>query len=234
MKSIPTPKKDFDIYIARPDTQWVLREGDPLADIYAQGYLPYSGARDSKDIFYSGRSARVVLADFELSSENRRIAKRFDGLFQKELVPFAQFKPDDYFWDLSLTYFAKKHGPNAMPRTRIEALFDAGIITTVVVYRHNADIVAYVFEVEDASASRRMGHYWYSFYDIRYARQSLGMWLMLDCVRTAKERGLSYYYLGTVYGEKALYKTNFEPLEWWDGAKWNLDQKLLRERGRSE
>ncbi|HVY72553.1 MAG TPA: GNAT family N-acetyltransferase [Candidatus Paceibacterota bacterium] len=230
MKTIPLPAKDFDIYIARSDTQWILREGEPLAEVYEQGYLPYSGAQDSKDIFYSGRSARVILADFELSSENRRIAKKFDGAFTREVIPFAEFKPDDYFWTLSLTYFAQKHGANAMPRARIEALFDAGILTSVIVYSNAEKIVAYVLEAEDGN----MGHYWYSFYDITLAKQSLGMWLMLDCVRAAKERGLAYYYLGTVYGEKALYKTNFQPLEWWDGTGWNIDQKLLRERGRSE
>lgn len=230
MKSIPTPTKDFDIYIARPDTQWIAREGEPLDEIYSQGYLPYSGANDSKDIFYSGRSARVVLTNFALTSENRRIAKRFDGTFEKEYIPFAQFKPDEHFWTLSLTYFAQKHGENAMPRARIEALFAAGIITTVVVYRHGTDIVAYVFEVEGGT----MKHYWYSFYDIQYAKQSLGLWLMLDCIRSAKEYGTMHYYLGTVYGEKALYKTNFEPLEWWDGTGWNTNIKLLREHGRSE
>lgn len=230
MKIIPTPTKDFDIYIARPGTRWLMREGEPLADIYAQGYLPYSGAKDSKDIFYSGRSARVVLADFALTSENRRIAKRFDGMFQKERIPFAAFIPDEHFWNLSLTYFAQKHGANAMPRARIEALFAAGIITTVVIYRRAGEIVAYVLEAENGD----MGHYWYSFYDIQYAKQSLGMWLMLDCIRDAKERSLAYYYLGTVYGEKALYKTNFAPLEWWDEVHWSLDGKLLRERSRAD
>ncbi len=218
MKSISLPKKDFDIYIARPDTQWLLREGEPLAEIYAQGYLPYSGANDSKDIFYSGRSARVVLADFTLSSENRRIAKRFDEIFEKERVAFAEFIPDDYFLNLSLIYFAQKHGANAMPRARIEALFAAGIITTVVTYRRDTEIVAYVLEVESGD----MAHYWYSFYDIQYVQQSLGMWLMLDCVRDAKIAGKEFYYLGTVYGEKALYKTNFEPLQWWSGQEWSF------------
>lgn len=230
MKSIPLPHKDFDIYIARPDTQWILREGEPLDEVYAAGYLPYSGAHDSKDIFYSGRSARVDLVNFSPTSENRRIAKRFDGMFEKTRTPFAEFVPDEHFWDLSLTYFAQKHGPNAMPRPRIEALFNSGIITTVVVYKLADVAVAYVLEVEDGT----MGHYWFSYYDIQYARQSLGMWLMLDCVRDAKERGVLYYYLGTVYGEKALYKTNFAPLEWWDEARWSSDSKLLRERSRND
>src|SRR5581483_11424330 len=98
MKLISIPTKDFDIYIARPDTRWIMREGEPLEQIYAQGYLPYSGAKDSRDIFYSGRSARVVLVDFKLTSENRRIAKRFDGAFEKKIIPFAEFIPDDHFW----------------------------------------------------------------------------------------------------------------------------------------
>ncbi|OGC88946.1 hypothetical protein A2419_01115 [Candidatus Adlerbacteria bacterium RIFOXYC1_FULL_48_26] len=208
----------------------MLCEGEPLAEIYARGYLPYSGAKNSMNIFYSGRSARVVLTNFSATSENRRIAKRFDGVFQKERIPFTQFVPDDTFWNLSLIYFAQKHGANAMPRARIEALFAAGIITTVVVYKDTSNTVAYVLEVEQDD----MAHYWYSFYDIQYALQSLGMWLMLDCIRDAKERGVRYYYLGTVYGEKALYKTNFAPLEWWDEVDWSSDSKLLRERSRND
>jgi arginyl-tRNA--protein-N-Asp/Glu arginylyltransferase len=98
------------------------------------------------------------------------------------------------------------------------------------VYRLDNTPAAYVLEAEDGD----MGHYWYSFYDLQYVQQSLGMWLMLDCIRDAKERGLAYYYLGTVYGEKALYKTNFAPLEWWDGNAWSSDTKLLRERSRGD
>jgi arginyl-tRNA--protein-N-Asp/Glu arginylyltransferase len=57
---------------------------------------------------------------------------------------------------------------------------------------------------------------------------------MLDCIRSAKAAGLKHYYLGTVYGEKALYKTNFEPLEWWDGKSWSKDIALLKELSRRE
>lgn len=226
MKELASPPPvDFDVYIARPETKWLAREGEPLRTLYAKGYLPYSGAKDSRDIFYSGRSARIILPHFEMTSENRRIAKRFDGPFTKERIPVAQFAPDEVFWDLALTYFAKKHGPNAMPRARIEALFNSGLITTVVVYMHGLAPVAYVLEIEDGD----IAYYWYSYYDIAYARQSLGVWLMLDCIRTAKAAGKQYYYLGTVYGEKALYKTNFSPLEWWNGKHWSNDIRMLKE-----
>ena len=57
---------------------------------------------------------------------------------------------------------------------------------------------------------------------------------MLDALRDAKERGREHYYLGTVYGDKALYKTNFKPLQWWDGKGWNRDVALLKELGRKD
>ncbi len=55
---------------------------------------------------------------------------------------------------------------------------------------------------------------------------------MLDCIIAAKENNLKHYYLGTVYGEKALYKTNFNGLEYWDGNTWQKNisdlKKLIR------
>ena len=79
-----------------------------------------------------------------------------------------------------------------------------------------------------------MAHYWFSFYDLSLVHQSLGMWLMLDCIRDAKARGIEHYYLGTVYGAKALYKTNFEPLEWWSGNAWSADTVKLKARARAD
>ena len=64
---------------------------DELSLIYEKGFLPYSGKEGVRDIFYMARSARLVLKDFELNSENRRIAKRFDGSFTKEDIPLTDF-----------------------------------------------------------------------------------------------------------------------------------------------
>lgn len=225
------PQQDFVIYVARPDTLWALREpGEPLAPLYSQGYLPYSGAKEVHNVFYSARSARVVLKDFSLTSENRRIAKKFDGQFSKARVPATDFTADESFYTFCLSYFAAKHGEHAMPRERLEFIMRSGLVTTVAVYTKDNTPVAYVLEVVDSS----MGHYWFSFYDLAYARQSLGMWLMLDSTRDAKAAGLAYYYLGTVYGQHALYKTNFEPLEWWNGTVWSSNLQLLKEVCKSE
>lgn len=119
MRTIPSPRVDFNVYVARPDTHWGQRENDPLSSVYEQGYLPYSGANDVCDVYYSARSARVRLGDFALSSENRRIAKRFDGRFTKERVAAFAFEPDEAFWNFCLSYFSEKHGSSAMPKERL-------------------------------------------------------------------------------------------------------------------
>lgn len=225
------PQQDFNVYIARPETIWIEQEpGDQLAFIYESGHLPYSGADGLQGIFYSARSARITLKEFQLSSENRRIAKKFDGHFTKEKV--ADFKPDEAFYEFSTNYFAEKHGTHSMPTRRLETIMESGLISNTTIYRSIRDesIVAYVLEVRSGT----MGHYWFSFYDLQFARQSLGLWLMLDSIRDAKADGLIYYYLGTVYGEKALYKMNFEPVEWWNGSSWQHDTAALKKLARKD
>ncbi|MFZ2763471.1 MAG: arginine-tRNA-protein transferase, partial [Minisyncoccia bacterium] len=47
--------------------------GVTLAEVYAAGYCPYSNAANVQNVFYMCRSLRVVLKDFTLNSENRRV-----------------------------------------------------------------------------------------------------------------------------------------------------------------
>jgi arginyl-tRNA--protein-N-Asp/Glu arginylyltransferase len=231
MKIIAPPAADFSSYIARPETIFIEREDEPLATLYSQGFLPYSSTENLHNVFYSARSARIALPELALTSENRRIARKFDGQFSKERAPLPGFNADEAFYSFCLDYFAAKHGADAMPRARLKTILSAGLITAVATYRNAEDaVVAYVLEVAEGA----MAHYWFSFYDLVLAKQSLGLWLMLDCARDAQARGLAHYYLGTVYGHKALYKTNFEPLEWWSGSAWSRDIVLLKDLSRSE
>ena len=207
-----------------------LDEGDDLSLLYNAGFLPYSGSPDAPDTLYMARSARVVLPRFALTSENRRITKKFDGQFSKKRVPLKEFVVDEPFIAFCLEYFAKRHGAATMPRARLEFILASKFISDVIVYTQGEKPVACVLVMRQGS----MEHYWFSFYDLSLTAQSLGLWLMLDCVRDAQAAGLEHYYVGTVYGEKALYKTNFEPLEWWSGAEWQTNVSLLKERGRSD
>ena len=200
-------------------------DSDLLSEIYKRGYLPYSGNTAIRDTFYMARSARIPLLDFEPTSENRRIAKKHDGVFEKKRIPFEEFNlHDETFLTFCLTYFKTRHG-DSMPEERLKFILSLNLISHIVIYKKGESIVAYVFEVSD----EQMTHFWYSFYDLVYLRQSLGLWLMLDSMRDAKNAGLEHFYLGTAYGEKGLYKTNFEPLEFWDGEIWNPDVRTLKQ-----
>lgn len=209
----------------------VKEKGDKLADIYTAGYLPYSGSPGVKDVFYMARSARVPLTSLKFSSENRRVAGKFDGQLMRKLVPFKNCDAKDKnFKNFCVNYFTKRHGPAVMPKERLETLFNADLITHIVSYHRDEKPAAYVLEVGD----KDMVHFWYSFYDTSLIHQSLGMWLMLDSARHARNAGKKYFYIGTVYGEKALYKTAFENIEFWNGRKWVAGKKELKNLGRSD
>lgn len=207
--------------------EWAeLERGDAVEHFYANGFLPYSADPKIQGKFYMARSARIPLARFATTSENRRIAKRFDNT----LVRRVSEKCDVRVRELFLEYFAKRHGKSVMSAERFDAILSTPLPLRVITYEQNNEPVAAVLEVAEGG----FGHFWFSAYDPALVEQSLGMWLMLDCVRAAKEAGLAHYYLGTVYGGKALYKTNLEPLEWWDGSSWMSDLPRLKALARAE
>ena len=117
-----------------------------------------------------------------------------------------------------------------MPSKRLNTILESGLVSQVVCYRRSQIPVAYVFEVSDQTLT----HFWFSFYDLFWARQSLGMWLMLDSAYHARQRQVEYLYLGTVYGERALYKTAFANLEFWDGECWLNGVKKIKQLGRED
>ena len=177
------------------------------------------------------RSARVPLADFSFTSENRRVAKKFIGKFHRSSKSIKDFNLHDKdFLSFCVNYFAKRHGPKIMPLDRLMTILKSGVVSHVVSYSNEGVPVAYVLECSD----KQMTHFWFSFYDLGLIHQSLGMWLLLDSARSAKDGGADYLYVGTVYGEKALYKTAFKNLEYWDGSNWIADIKKLKDLSRSE
>lgn len=202
---------------------------DTLRDIYNEGFLPYSGHIDAKDIFYMARSGRIDLDSFSLTSENRRITKKLDSFFSKSIVPIKNFLySDKNFLNFCQSYFNAKHGRKIMSEERLLTILEQGPVSHIITYTKGDDIVAHVFIVSEKDFS----HFWFSFYDLSYADQSLGMWLMIDVARLEKENRKKHLYVGTVYGDESLYKTNLRPIEYWDGEKWNKDVKELRKKVR--
>lgn len=203
--------------------------GDKLHEIYEKGFLPYSGSKGISDIFYMARGTRADITHWEPTSENRRVLRMFDGQFEKKIKDPQDIRHDEIFFELCLSYFNLAHG-SVMPRERLELILDMGLVSSVIEYSKDGVPQAYLLLVEDEI----MSHYWFSFYKHEYAKTSLGMWLALDHIRELSKNGKKYFYFGTCYAEKALYKTNVEPLEFWNGTAWIHDTALLKSLCRSD
>lgn len=221
---------NYDSYTFGYASYCLYERGDSLSEIYKQGYLPYSGSPDLKNIFYMARSSRIPLDSFYLSSENRRIMKKFEKGFQSKSTPLSEFDTHNQeFLLFCLNYFKKRHGPKVMPLARLKFILNNGLVTNIIEGRIDGEVISYIFEVTE----KDMTHFWYSFYDLSLINQSLGLWLMIDSAVRAKERGEKYLYIGTLYGEKALYKKAFDNLEYWNGAEWssgiNKIKQLVKE-----
>ncbi len=205
------------------------QENDLVDDLYKKGFLPYTGNTKIKNTYYMARSCRVDLQKFSLSSENRRIQKKIlPGTFIKVKHPAEHYINDENFLNFCLDYFTKRHGLGIFSKERLQFILSFSKGINVIEYQNQkGDTMAYVIEAEGQNAAQ----YWFSFYDLDI--KSFGVWLMLDGITGAKEKDLQHYYLGTVYGEKSLYKTNFNALEYWDGNAWlqNITdlKKLARE-----
>jgi arginyl-tRNA--protein-N-Asp/Glu arginylyltransferase len=202
-----------------------LEGGEDAGPAYAQGYLPHSADPAVRDLFYMARSVRVPLASWKPSSENRRIERKFADRFSYDLLTADELARDPLFRDSFLGYFSRTHGEEVMRAERLDGILATLLPLRGVRYRDQASglVAGYVLEV----ALKDAVHYWYSSFEHELAGTSFGMWLMLDAVRRAGEEGRAYAYLGTAYGAKGKYKTNLEPLEFWDGTGWRNDPKLL-------
>ncbi|MDB5264451.1 MAG: arginine-tRNA-protein transferase [Parcubacteria group bacterium] len=201
-----------------------LENNEEPGAVYEHGYLPFSTNPDTQGLFYMARSVRVPLVGWEPNSENRRIFRKFDGQFECEIVEREALKTGTDFRSCFLTYFEKRHGAGIMSEARLNGILATPLPLRGVRYHKDGNTIGYVLEVTTSS----MVHYWYSCFELERMESALGMWLMLDSTKRAKEDGRSHIYLGTAYGDKGKYKTNFSPLEFWDGSAWNADEKLLK------
>lgn len=210
---------------------YAMREGgEDVSPIYDKGFLPYTGNINlEKELFYLARSLRVNLDRFEDSSENRRVSRQMDPLNVKlEVIPKADFdlsQPE--FKGFCEGYIKERIGDDNMSLERWEYILHSTIGTHILKFSNEDQVMGYIL----ASVTETMFHYWFAFFDTQYMKShSLGKWMMWRAIRWAKENGLNYVYLGTAYKPAALYKIrDHKGLEFWDGSKWNMDVKLLKD-----
>ena len=84
----------------------------------------------------------------------------------------------------------------------------------------------------------RAAYYYYAFYDLAQRHRNLGMFMMTRAVALFAELGFHYAYLGTCYSERALYKTQFPAVQFFNGNSWSENlaelKYILRSHGLSD
>ena len=208
-------------------TEWGIpeSEGDSEA-LYNQGYLPYSGSEKQLPVYYLCRSLRITGSEFKVSSENRRVLRKVKeaGIAPSlEIVSGAEAVQNNELINFFLNYFKEHHGESVMSYDRLVSILNYSVHVQVVVYFHNEEIIGAIITQQVGN----IVHYWFSAYSDKYPDLPLGMWLMITFIQKYPEKTA---YLGTGYGKKALYKTNIEQIEYFNGNGWKNDLKILKNR----
>lgn len=215
-------KSDYANYIF-PYAIWAIPEPHETPSmIFASGFLPSSPEFER---FYLCRQVRVDLNLFELSSENRRIARKCENI-EYRLVPRSQFEYTKKWRKFCKTYADIKFGKDVMTYDRLDSLFNSKIVSHLLVFtdtktKKDAGIVTLYLE-------NKLAYYYYSFYDLNYYAQNLGMFLMTSATEHFGRSNFDHIYLGTCYSRTALYKTQFKGAEFFNGFRWSNDLKELK------
>lgn len=208
-----------------PYVVWGIPDaGETPADLYQAGFHPASPALDR---FVLCRHLRLPLAGFRLSSENRRILRKGDGL----TLELEQRQAFDYSAEVRqrwLDFAEARFGPGIMPGARLDGLMAGRVITHILVARDSAASGRVVGAVLMYLEPPRLAHYYYAFYDLAGRNRNLGMFLMTQAVEFFRAAGYRHLYLGTCYSERARYKTQFEGVEFFNGLAWSADLNQLR------
>ncbi|MBN1352465.1 hypothetical protein JXJ21_23910 [candidate division KSB1 bacterium] len=214
---------DYEHYIF-PYAIWAIPEpGEAPHEFFARGFLP---STKELDRYYLCRSVRVNLKKFKPSSENRRIFKKNTDI-QFELIERADFYYNPARRDFFKKYADIRFGKNVMSFQRLDNLFNSPITSHSLRYaeQDSGTEVGVATLFLDAPV---MAHYYYAFYDLNYYEQNLGMFMMTSAVDFFASRGFDFLYLGSCYSRNALYKTQFEGAEFFNGGHWSHNLNELK------
>jgi len=203
----------------------IIEDSDKIHEVYEKGFQPCHIIPGTTDMFYMARGTRVLVCEFKETSKNRRILRKFENndasnikitVHKKEEFPI-----NSLFLDFCLTYFNFRHGSASMSKERLEQILNSQYLTHIVEYKINNKTAGYMLE----GHGENYKHVFYLIYGKKFEGRHLGAYMMLDMVRRSKKENKQYSYLGVSYGDWMKYKTNYQPLEYWDGQTWVIDPK---------
>lgn len=197
-----------------------------ITELYEQGF---ASTREHKGSMYKTRSLRIDLEKFDLSSENRRILKKTQGLvLEKMPLPLPSSSYDWKIHKLGKDFYEQKFGAGVFSASKIKELLtdgDKSNFNYLYKYSYNSVIVGYAIVYEN----ERMIHYAYPFYDLEKFVNNFGMGMMLTAILEAQKTRKKYCYLGSASKPEDKYKLQFEGLEWFDSNKWQVNIKDLKD-----
>ncbi len=185
---------------------------------YADGFV---FTRLGKGVMHQTRSVRIDLARFKLSSENRRILKKVEGLS----LTHTPLPLSDYSWTigkLAKDFYDTKFTPGIMSAQKVKEMLTEPTqsnFNTLLSYSSGSLTLGYAITYQSTSFL----HYSYPFYDLEQSPKDTGLGMMILAILYAQESGLDYVYLGSLQRPSDTYKLQFEGLEWFDGTRWSTD-----------
>lgn len=192
-----------------------------LEEKYAQGFVLTRIFKAMDQV----RSLRVVLEKFAPSSENRRILRKGEEIEMRAInLPMPSENYDWKIHAIGAKFYSEKFGAGTFSANKIKELItsDKSNFNLLLVFsdkKTNQDIGWSI-----CFLSKNILHYAYPFYNLLY--NNLGIIMMTKTIEWAAEKGISFCYLGSIWDEKAKYKLQFYPEEFFDGKGWGNIIKL--------
>lgn len=189
-----------------------------IESMYDQGFV---FTRLGRGVMHQIDSVRVDLEQFEMSSENRRIFKKSEGLEMsfKTLDSFA------YDWQIgkqAKDFYDTKFGAGIMSANKVREMFtdaDKSNMNCAFVYvRPNHSNILENVGMCLAVETQHLVHYSYPFYDLDIDMPNAGMTMMLRAVVWAQEQSKKHIYLGSDKRYKHQFKglKVFNPEDGWN------------------
>lgn len=210
---------NYDSY-SFPYQVWALQENAlEGAQLLGQGFLP---TRLKLNLWYLARSSRVNLANFRETSENRRVIKQTSTV-RFTVVPAETFTLTPTILELIREYITT-HISTEFSDSAIKRIFSKHTTQQILTYYQDEKMVG----LSPLLTTKNCAFYWYGFYHPDFYKTSLGVRAMYEAVSWANQQNMRYIYLGTVYSNSSLYKTNFEGFEFFNGGGWSSNLSELK------
>lgn len=208
-----------------PYVVWAVPDaGETPADFFEAGFLP---ASPGLDCFYLVRQLRLPLRTFKPGSENRRILRKGEG-WTARVIERSAFDYNEARRKAWIDYAADRFGEGVMHQKRLDTLMSSPVISHLMVFEDALQGGREIGVVLMYLEPPRVAYYYYAFYDLGLLNRSAGLFMMNQAAVHFSEAGFDHLYLGTCYSERALYKTQFKGVQFFNSFKWSDNLQELK------